>query len=698
MRYRLEGLDCVVCAAQIEEELQKMEGLEDVEVNFVTKSINLPEGKEEVASEVITQVEPKVKLRKIENKARGSITEKKGEEAQTKVLIISGLLMIFGLIFLPQLRRTPFSWAEYAVFLIAYTLVGWPVLYRAIRQVIRGEFFDENFLMTISTIGAIAIRQLPEAAGVMLFYAIGEYLQERAVNRSRQDVEALLAIQPEYANLISNGEITKVQPETVKVGQVIIVKPGERVPLDGEVIEGSSYLDTSVLTGESVPRRVVKGEDILAGMINGQGVLQIKVAKTYQDSSVARILELVEEAAERKAPTERFITTFSHYYTPVVVGIALLIAFLPPLVVPGASFSDWFYRALVLLVISCPCALVVSIPLGYFGGIGACSRKGILVKGANYLDILARLDTVVFDKTGTLTKGVFSVTEVVPRNGFTKEELLSLAAGAEEYSNHPIAKSIREAFGKKQLSQKPSEYQEIPAHGIVATVGGRRVIAGNDRLLHKEKIPHQDCDLDGTIVYLAVDHIYAGYLVISDQIKEEAKETIKQLRELGIKKTVMLTGDDEKVARQVAEELGLDHYYAQLLPEEKVKKIEELEKPFQAQPSRKLAFIGDGINDAPVITRAQIGIAIGGLGSDAAIEAADIVLMDGSLQKLVTAIKISRRTRSIVRQNIIMTLGIKFIFLVLGSLGVAGIWQAIFADVGVTLLAVFNGMRSLRFK
>ena len=698
MRYKLEGLDCAVCAARIEKELQKIDGLEDVEVNFVTKSINLPEEKEEVALQAIMQVEPEVELRKIENKNRGSISEKNGEEREIEVLIISGLLMMIGLVFLPYLRRTPFSWAEYAVFLLSYTLVGWPVLYRAARQVIRGEFFDENFLMSISTIGAIAIRELPEAAGVMLFYAIGEYLQEQAVNRSRRAVEALLAIQPEYANLVSNGDITTVQPEDVKVDQVIIVKPGERVPLDGEVIEGSSFLDTSVLTGESVPRHVEKGETVLAGMINGQGILQIKVTKNYQDSSVARILELVEEAAERKAPTERFITTFSHYYTPVVVGIAVLLAILPPLLMPGASFSDWFYRALVLLVISCPCALVVSIPLGYFGGIGACSRNGILIKGANYLDILASLDMIVFDKTGTLTKGVFSVTQVVPRNGFSKEELLSLAAGAEKYSNHPIAQSIQEALGNKQIPQQISEYQEIPAHGIVATVDGRRVIAGNDRLLHKEEIPHQDCNLDGTIIYLAVDHIYAGYLVISDQIKEEAKETIEHLRQLGIKKTLMLTGDDENVARQVAEELSLDHYYAQLLPEEKVEKIEELEKPSHDQPLLRVAFVGDGINDAPVITKALIGIAIGGLGNDAAIEAADVVLMDGSLRKLVTAIKISRRTRSIIRQNIIMTLGIKFIFLMLGSFGVAGIWQAIFADVGVTLLAVFNGMRSLKYK
>ncbi len=699
MRYELEGLDCAVCAGKIETELRKIEGLEEITVNYAIKSIELPKEKEKLASQVIARIEPGVKLIKASTRKR-YFTSEKGEKKQGEKtrLIIAGLLFIFALIFIRPLQQTPFLWAEYAVFLSAYFLVGWPVLFRAFRDLLRGQLFDENFLMTIATFGAIAIHELPEATGVMIFYALGEYLQEQAVDRSRRAIETLLEMQPDSAHLVSDEGLVTVPAEEVRVGEVIIVKPGERAPLDGKIIEGSSFVDTSALTGESVPRRVEKEEAVLAGMINGQGLLQIEVLKVFDESAIARILELVEEAAARKAPTERFITAFSRYYTPVVVGLAAMVALLPPLIIPGASFAYWFYRALVLLVISCPCALVISIPLGYFGGIGACSRRGILVKGANYLDALARLETMVFDKTGTLTEGLFSVVQVAPRNGFSQEELLSLAAGAEYYSNHPIAHSIREAFREKEITQEISDYREIPAHGVIATVGGRRVVAGNDRLLHQEEIPHQDCDVKGTIVYLAVDRIYAGYLVISDQVKEEAKVAIQHLRGLGVKRMIMLTGDDQEVAQQVATDLGVDRYFAQLLPEEKVIKYEEIEKECNDQSQSGIAFIGDGVNDAPVITRAQIGIAIGGLGNDTAIEAADVVLMDGSLLKLVDAIKISRRTRRIVRQNIGMTLGVKVIFLLLGSFGVAGIWEAIFADVGMALLAVLNGMRSLNYK
>ena len=506
-------------------------------------------------------------------------------------------------------------------------------------------------------------------------------------------------IQPEYANLKENGGTRRVKPGEVEVGQLIIIKPGEKVPLDGEIVEGSSFVDTSALTGESVPRKVEQGEKILAGMINSQGLLAVKVTKPFKDSSVARILNLVEKANERKAPTEQFITIFSNFYTPTVVGIAALIAIIPPLVIPGATFGEWFYRALVLLVISCPCALMVSIPLGYFGGIGGASKNGILVKGANFLDALADLDTVVFDKTGTLTKGVFGVTEIVPKNGFTGEEVLAAAAGAEIYSNHPIAQSIRAAAGsgdKKVSENEVTNYKEIPAHGIRATVKGRKILAGNDRLMHKEDIVHEDCDVVGTSVYVAIDGIYAGYIIISDELKEDAKETISGLKRLGIRQTVMLTGDEKTVAEKVSKELGLDGFYAELLPEDKVTKVEELEAGLKNKRKQKLAFVGDGVNDAPVITRADIGVAMGGLGSDAAIEAADVVLMEDAPSKLAKAVEIARRTGRIVRQNIYLALGVKGFFILLGGLGVASIWEAVFADVGVTVLAVFNASRTMR--
>jgi Cd2+/Zn2+-exporting ATPase len=576
------------------------------------------------------------------------------------------------------------------------------VIAGAAKKLVRGQLFDESFLMTIATGGAIAIHQLPEAAGVMLFYAIGEYIQNRAVNRSRRSIAALLNIQPEYANIKENGETRRVKPEEVETGRTIIVKPGEKVPLDGEILEGVSFVDTSALTGESVPRKVEPGEEILAGMINGQGLLTVKVLKTYQESSVARILNLIEKAGERKAPTEQFITTFSHYYTPVVVGLAVLIAVLPPLLLPGAAFGQWFYRALVLLVISCPCALIISIPLGYFGGIGGASRNGILVKGANFLDALAKLDTVVFDKTGTLTKGVFRVTEIAPRNNYSKEELLVAAAESEVYSNHPIAQSIRSAYqeltGKEPSGEQVRDYQDIPAHGISATVNGRKVLAGNDRLLHRENISHEveDCNIIGTSVYVAIDSEYAGYILISDELKADAKETISRLKQAGVRKTVMLTGDEKTVAERVGREIGIDFYYAELLPEDKVGKVEELEQDLRNRRRQKLAFVGDGINDAPVITRADIGVAMGGLGSDAAIEAADVVLMEDAPSKLALGMEIARRTRSIVRQNIYLALGVKGFFIFLGTLGVATIWEAVFADVGVTVLAVFNAGRTLK--
>ena len=706
IRCSLEGLDCASCAAKIESELNKVAGLEDTRVNFAAKSVELPEVLLKQAMEAIYRVEPEVQLHKMENPRLAADHEEAGERNKLWLIAVAGVLFLCGLILNEPLHQTPFSWAEYAVLLPAYFLAGWPVIRRALKKLIRGRLFDESFLMAIATGGAIAIHQLPEAAGVMLFYMVGEYFQDRAVNRSRRSITALLNIQPEYANLKetlgatfgASGCLRLVKPEEVEVGRFIVVKPGEKVPLDGEIVEGTSFVDTSALTGEPVPRKVEPAETILAGMINGQGLLTVKVTKPYKDSSVSRILHLVENAAERKAPTEQYITLFSHYYTPVVVGIAALIAVVPPLLLPGATFGPWFYRALVLLVISCPCALMVSIPLGYFGGIGSASKSGILIKGANFLDALARLDTVVFDKTGTLTKGVFQVTEISPKNGFTKEEVLAAAAGAEKFSNHPIAQSIRtavEASGKTASGNEVTNYREIPAHGISAMVNGRKVLAGNDRLMHKENIVHEDCDIVGTSVYVAIDGVYAGFILISDELKKDARETITGLKKLGIRKTIMLTGDEQSVARRVSGELGLDGFYAGLLPEDKVSKLEALETEIPNRRKQKLAFIGDGVNDAPVITRADIGVAMGGLGSDAAIEAADVVLMEDAPSKLVKAVEISRRTRRIVSQNIIMALGVKGFFILLGGLGVANIWEAVFADVGVTLLAVFNATRTL---
>ncbi|HHT05841.1 MAG TPA: cadmium-translocating P-type ATPase [Hydrogenispora sp.] len=691
MRCTLDGLDCVNCAAKIERELNKNPGLEHVKVKFVTKSIELPEEHFAVAQEVIARLEPGVRLRK------GQDAEDAPEKKNLLPLWISGVLFVIGFVFNEQLHNTPYSWLEYLVLLTSYFLVGWPVITGALRNLVRGEVFDENFLMTLATAGAIAIHQLPEAAGVMLFYAIGEYFQEKAVNRSRRSIRALLDIQPEYANLKENGTTRQVRPDEVAVGQTIVVKPGERVPLDGEVVAGTSLVDTSALTGESTPRKMEAGATILAGMVNGEGLLTVKVTRPYQDSSVARILHLVEEAGERKAPTEQFITVFARYYTPLVVAAAVLIAVVPPLFIPGATFSTWLYRALVLLVISCPCALVVSIPLGYFGGIGGASRHGILIKGANYLDALGNAHTVVFDKTGTLTKGVFRVTEVRPRNGFTPEEVLTAAAWAEVFSNHPIAHSLREAYGREIPVDLVRDYQEIPAHGISAVVAGKHVLAGNDRLMHREAIDHEDCEVQGTIVYVAIEREYAGYIVIADELRDDAKTAVEDLKALGVQKVFMLTGDDTTVAARVADQLQLDGFQAELLPEDKVTRLEELMAELPNRKQQKLVFVGDGVNDAPVITRADIGVAMGGLGSDAAIEAADVVLMEDAPSKLTRAIEIARRTRRIIRQNIYVALAVKAFFLFLGAFGVATIWEAVFADVGVTLLAVFNASRTLRY-
>ncbi|BAY30660.1 cadmium-translocating P-type ATPase [Nostoc carneum NIES-2107] len=606
-------------------------------------------------------------------------------------LVLILCLYIPGVIFEGQLHNTFYSIGEYLLFIPAYLLSGWSVLKTAGRNIIRGRVFDETFLMTVATLGAIAIHKLPEAVGVMLFYKIGELFQDIAVNRSRNSIKALLEIRPDYANVKTNGEIQKVSPETVNIGEIIVVKPGEKIPLDGEIIDGNSQVDTSALTGESVPRTVRIGETVLAGMLNKMGVLTIKVTKVFDESSIAKILDLVQNARSKKAATEKFISKFARYYTPVVVFASLAVALLPPLFLAGATASEWIYRGLILLVISCPCGLVISIPLGYFGGIGGAAKRGILVKGSTFLDTLTTVDTVVFDKTGTLTQGVFKVVNIIPENGRNQQELLELAAKIESHSNHPIAQSIREAYQGKIDASSVEDYQEIAGYGISAKVEKQLVLAGSDRLLHRENIAHDVCNTEGTVIHLAVNHIYAGYIAIADEVKSDAKEAIQALKRIGVRNTVMLTGDNQAIASQIAQQLGIDSYEAELLPEEKVSAIEKLLS--KAPKHHTVAFVGDGINDAPVIARADVGIAMGGLGSDAAIETADIVIMTDSPAKVAEAIQISRKTRSIVWQNIIFALGIKSIFIGLGIFGIATMWEAVFADVGVALLAIFNATR-----
>lgn len=600
-------------------------------------------------------------------------------------LIIGAVLFAAGFIFNLTFR------AEFTIFLISYLLIGGEVVLKAIKNITKGQVFDENFLMSVATIGAFAIKEFPEGAAVMLFYQIGELFQDIAVNRSRKSIKALMNIRPDFANLKVGDDIKRVSPEEVSIGDIIIVKPGERFPLDGKIIEGKSMIDTSALTGESVPREVEAGSDVLSGFINKNGLLTVEVAKEFGESTVSKILDLVQKASAKKASTENFITKFARYYTPVVVITALLLAIVPPLVIQGATFSDWIYRALVFLVISCPCALVISIPLGFFGGIGGASRSGVLVKGSNYLEALNNVDTVVFDKTGTLTKGVFKVTKIKTEGELTEDELLEYAAFAESYSNHPIATSILKAYGKEVDKNEIESYDEISGHGIKVKVKDKEVLAGNAKLMRKENIPFEEVETAGTIVHMAIDRNYAGFIVISDEVKEDSAKALKELKNIGVKRLVMLTGDSKAVGNRIGEHLGLDEVYAELLPHQKVEKLEML---YSKKPTKgRLIFVGDGVNDAPVLARADVGVAMGGLGSDAAIEAADVVLMTDEPSKLVSAVRIARRTRNIVWQNITFALGVKFIVLILGAGGIAALWEAVFADVGVAVLAVLNAMR-----
>ena len=547
--------------------------------------------------------------------------------------------------------------------------------------------------MSVSTIGAFAIGEYPEAVAVMLFYQVGEFFQSLAVKRSRKSISDLMDIRPDSATVKRNGVLQVVSPESVAVGEIIVVKPGEKIPLDGIVVDGESMLDTKALTGESVPRSIRKGDEALSGCINQSGLLTLKVTKSFGESTVSKITDLVENASARKAPTENFITTFARYYTPVVVGMAAVLAIIPPLVL-GGGWSEWLRRGFVFLIVSCPCALVISIPLTFFGGIGAASKRGVLVKGSNYLEALNKVSVVVFDKTGTLTKGVFEVANIIPAAGYQKEQVLEYAAQAESYSNHPIAKSILATYGKPIDQKQFSDFEEISGHGISVMVQGKKVLAGNSKLMESEKIAYAACDAAGTKFYVAADGSYVGCILIADEVKPDSKCAIAELKKIGVEKTVMLTGDDERIGKSVADELGLDAYYAQLLPDQKVEKLEMLDK--QKRQGSKLAFVGDGINDAPVLARADVGIAMGGLGSDAAIEAADVVLMTDEPSKLVEAIDVAKATKRIVMQNIVIALGIKSVFLILGALGMAGMWEAVFGDVGVTIIAVLNAMRILK--
>ena len=587
------------------------------------------------------------------------------------------------------------EWLQIALFIISYIIVGGDVVKRAVKNIFKGQVFDENFLMSIATIGAFFIGEYPEGVAVMLFYQVGELFQSYAVGKSRKSIASLMDIRPDYANVKKGDELVKVDPDEVQIGDIIVIKAGEKIPLDGKVIEGSSMIDTSALTGESVPREVEVGSDILSGCININGVITAEVTQEFGESTVSKILDLVENASSKKSNSEQFITKFARYYTPVVVIIAVFLAIIPPLVIDGATFSDWIYRALAFLVVSCPCALVISIPLSFFGGIGGASKKGVLVKGSNYLEALAETEIVVFDKTGTLTKGVFNVQEIHPE-GVSKEELLELTAHAESYSNHPISLSLKRAYSKEIDNGRISDVEEISGHGVIATVDGKKVMVGNIKLMKMMDIPYFKRELIGTIVHVAVNNKYIGYIVIADEVKEDSAQAIKELKAANIKQTVMLTGDNKSIGSKVAKELGLDKVYAELLPADKVEKLEELFS--QKSKKGKLAFVGDGINDAPVLARADIGIAMGGLGSDAAIEAADVVIMTDEPSKIATTMKISKKTLKIAHQNIVFAIGIKIIVLILSAFGITTMWAAIFADVGVTIIAVLNAFRALNVK
>ncbi|SPU04645.1 copper(I)-transporting ATPase [Bacillus tequilensis] len=693
--YVLDGLDCSNCAQKIENGVKGIKGIDGCAVNFAASTLTVSaDGKEE--QWVTDKVEKKVKSIDPHVTVRQKHKKKSADDGYRKRMINMLIRMAAAVILGAAAYFVHSGTVEFLLFFVAYLIIGGDIVIRAVKNISRGQVFDEHFLMALATIGAFLIQQYPEGVAVMLFYQIGELFQGAAVSRSRKSISALMDIRPDYANVKTENGIELVSPEDVQIGDIIVVNPGESIPLDGKVIQGSAMVDTSALTGESVPRKAAEGQEVMSGFINQNGVLHIEVTKGYQESAVSKILDLVQNASSRKARTENFITKFAKYYTPAVVIIAVLLAFVPPLMISGAALSDWVYRALIFLVISCPCALVVSIPLGFFGGIGAASKAGVLVKGSNYLEALNQVKYAVFDKTGTLTKGSFEVTEIKPAEGFTKDRLLEAAAYAELHSQHPIAESVRKAYGKMLSSDAIESYEEISGHGIIAKVNGTAILAGNKKLMEREQIEGVLDENAGTIVHVAVDQRYAGAIVIADEVKEDAAQAMADLKSLGIKQTVMLTGDAKQTGEAVGKQLGIDDVYAELLPQDKVARVEALEA--KLLPNEKLIFVGDGINDTPVLARADIGAAMGGLGSDAAVEAADVVLMTDQPSKVAEAIRIAKRTRRIVWQNISFALGVKAIFLILGAFGIATMWEAVFSDVGVTLLAVANAMRVMRIK
>ena len=700
--YSLDQLDCAACAAKMEEAASQVPGVEELRINFLTKTMSLTASEdhfEQVAQNVMAacqRVEPECRVCEVKQDtaahhdhghAHGHDHEE-GEEHHSLGLIgVGAVLFVAGLLLPEGLWR-------WAALIAAYVVAGGEVLLRAAKNILRGQVFDENFLMAVASLGAMLMGEATEAVAVMLFYQIGEWFQDRAVDKSRASIAQLMDIRPDHANhVLADGSVEVVPPQSLKAGDILLVKPGERIPLDGIILEGTSTLNTSALTGESIPRDVAEGDTVLSGCVNQTGVLRLRATGAYESSTVARILRLVEDSGERKARTERFITRFARWYTPAVCLAALLLALVPPLCV--GEWTEWIKRALTFLVISCPCALVISVPLTFFGGVGGASRRGVLIKGANYLEQLAKTDIAVFDKTGTLTRGTFEVTAIHP-NQITEEELLELAALAESYSDHPISASLRAAWNRALDKNRVTDVQEIAGRGIHALVDGRSVYAGNERLMADVHVESRPCHRQGTIVHVALDGVYMGHIVIADRVKEGSAEAIAELKALGVARTVMLTGDQSAVAQSVAKELGVDEVHAELLPGDKVEQVERLMK--QKPEGAMLAFVGDGINDAPVLRRADLGIAMGGVGSDAAIEAADIVLMDDDPRKLPCAIRIARRTLRIANQNIIFALSVKAIILVMGAMGLANMWLAVFADVGVSFLAILNAMRAMRAK
>jgi len=686
----LQGLNCANCADKIETELNKVDGVISASINIATSKLRIEISTtmdiHKKVENLVNAHEPDVLV--LEAKKAIVITDNK---AKALWLGFGAVAFAGGVLFEYVFSMTGDRYVALTLFIFSYLLLGGKVLFRMVRNFLKGQVFDENFLMGVATIGAIAIGKFAEAVTVMLFYQIGEFFQEMAVAKSKKRISNLMDIRPDYANVLHEGQLIKINPENIQIGDIFIVKPGEKIPLDGIIIEGLSMLDTTALTGESVPRKVDIGDTALSGCINLNGVLTIEATQVFKESTVSKILDLVENAASKKAPTETFIRKFARYYTPAVVCLAAIIAVMPSLFF-GGDWLDWVSRGLIFLVISCPCALVVSIPLGFFGGIGGASRKGILIKGGNYLEALASLEIVVFDKTGTLTKGVFRVTDILPAYGFNENQLLEVAAHAEAFSNHPIGASIIKEYSKEPKKSHLSEYEEIAGHGVQVKIKGKLVSAGNEKLMKRIKVEYTAAENIGTKVYVAIDNTYVGCIVISDEIKPDSRDAIAALKALGVKKTIMLSGDIPQIANAVAHDLALDEVYSGLLPQEKVEKVESL----KILSKKTLAFVGDGINDAPVLAMADVGVAMGGLGSDAAIEAADVVLMTDEPGKLAQAVEIARFTKRVVCQNIIVSLSIKFLFLFLATLGVSSLWEAIFADVGVSLLAVFNSMRVLR--